>query len=290
MDGWPSQLLAFARLVAAGPSVSEEQIRELLAFARLVAAGPSVSEEQIREPSHLLASWQLEAREVILASPFPHFSLLPNTSPLPFPFPHLPLHLLPFPLPPSSPPLQLAAATSFAGSPSSPSAPAVREKPSLPFTPSFTLEHSLSPFPPSPLPYFPPSPSLPSPQLAAATSFAGSPSSPSAPAVREKPSLPFTPSFSLEHELEAREVIPAACRLALAGYSTTLQEGEALLEGNSDDYLEDDGEQRVRMMTAAALRSSERRILLRTDFVSHYSSFVSLSRSSSHSLSHLLLL
>ncbi|GJP33725.1 hypothetical protein CLOM_g18245 [Closterium sp. NIES-68] len=104
-------------------------------------------------------------------------------------------------------------------------------------------------------------------ELAAATSFAGTPSSPSAPAVREKPSLPFTPSFTLEHELEAREVILAACRLALAGYSTTLQEDEALLEGNSDDYLEDDGEQRVRVMAAAALRSSERRILLRTDFV-----------------------
>ncbi|CAI7933547.1 unnamed protein product [Closterium sp. NIES-54] len=59
----------------------------------------------------------------------------------------------------------------------------------------------------------------------------------------------------------------SACRLALAGYSTTLQEDEALLEGNSDDYLEDDGEQRVRVMAAAALRSSERRILLRTDFV-----------------------
>ncbi|CAI5530526.1 unnamed protein product [Closterium sp. Naga37s-1] len=113
-------------------------------------------------------------------------------------------------------------------------------------------------------------PSVPEEQireLAAATSFAGSPSSPSAPAVREKPSLPFTPSFTLEHELEAREVILAACRLALAGYSTTLQEDEALLEGNSDDYLEDDGEQRVRVMAAAALRSSERRILLRTDFV-----------------------
>ncbi|CAI7915389.1 unnamed protein product [Closterium sp. NIES-54] len=61
-------------------------------------------------------------------------------------------------------------------------------------------------------------------ELAAATSFAGSPSSPSAPAVREKPSLPFTPSFTLDHELEAREVILAACRLALAGYSTTLQD------------------------------------------------------------------
>ncbi|CAI5982764.1 unnamed protein product [Closterium sp. NIES-64] len=113
-------------------------------------------------------------------------------------------------------------------------------------------------------------PSVPEEQireLAAATSFAGSPSSPSAPAKREMPSLPFTASFTLDHELEAREVILAACRLALAGYSTTLQEDEALLEGNSDDYLEDDGEQRVRVMAAAALRSSERRILLRTDFV-----------------------
>ncbi|CAI5523069.1 unnamed protein product [Closterium sp. Naga37s-1] len=153
--------------------------------------------------------------------------------------------LSPLPLPED-----LAAATSFAVSPSSPSAPAKREKPSLPFTPSFSLSHQqprhsparpappprllsarsrLSPSPPpspwtthSPFPLSP-FPAFPLPQLAVATSFAGSPSSPSAPAKREMPSLPFTPSFSLEHELEAREVILAACRLALAGYSTTLQ-------------------------------------------------------------------
>lgn len=47
-----------------------------------------------------------------------------------------------------------------------------------------------------------------------------------------------------------------------------LQEDEAVLAGVSDDYLEDDGEQRVRVLAATALRVGERRVLLKTDYVS----------------------
>ena len=48
----------------------------------------------------------------------------------------------------------------------------------------------------------------------------------------------------------------------------TNQDDEAVLAGISEEYLEDDGEQSVRVRAAAALRCSERRIYFRTDFVS----------------------
>ena len=51
------------------------------------------------------------------------------------------------------------------------------------------------------------------------------------------------------------------------------QDDEAVLAGINEEYLEDDGEQSVRVKAAAALRCSERRIYFRTDFVSEQESY-----------------